>query len=951
MLTLKPEHPSPEKLVAFDRGKLSASERAAVEEHLVGCSSCCRLLEGVGDDSFVAKVRAAGDTFSSLREPLRAPRDLPFHRRAGSPGDRNGGSDTPGPGASAPKRPGAEMAATLDGPDPVEAALAGHSRYRIRKKVAAGGMGVVYLAEHRLMRRDVALKVINRELLSAPAAVARFTQEVKAAGRLEHPNIIRAYDAEQVGDTVFLVMEYVDGRSLAEVIAKKKRLSVVLACHLARQAALGLQHAHEKGMVHRDVKPQNMIVTAKGVLKLLDFGLARVVSESRPAEAVTQAGELMGTPDYVAPEQVGDPRTADIRSDIYGLGCTLYHMLAGHPPFPGGKVMQKLARQVLTPPRPLREIRDDVPPELEAVVARMIAKDPAQRYATPAKVAQALLAFLPKPAPRPEPISAPAGAKSPKEVPASAPTKRWHADGKPSRTPIAGWLARVPRRPAVIAAVAAALLAVVGVAGLVVYSVKTPDGGVVEIVADEKDFEVAFKQGGKEIEVVDVKKREKLTLKAGTNQMELKKGKERLVLEADSFTLKRGGVVKLRVTRKPPGPKPPGPGLAPPPPPPPSSPLPPGMTERFGEFRVNTTTDDHQAAPKVAMDAKSRFVVVWQSEGQDGEGWGIYGQRFDADGKRLGAEFRVNTTTKGQQSRPQLSMDAAGNFLVAWAGRGKSGLGVYAQRYDAKGEPQGEEFQVNQTPGAHQQATGMAVDAKGNFFITWAGAPKDYDAYVRRIDAEGRLGPEIKVNTRKSVGSGESRIAVRAGGEFAVAFNGDSGEVFVQHFNADGSRLGEPYQVNITESGQQSVAGAAFDGKGELVVVWREGGPHHGGKIYARRYDPGRTSLDRKEQAAHAQSGVNGGPCVARSARGDYLISWASEGEDGLRDVFTRWFGSKGEPIGAPFRVNATTAGHQEQASAAMGADGLCVIVWCGKGPGDELGIFARGFRLPTPKD
>jgi sugar lactone lactonase YvrE len=284
-------------------------------------------------------------------------------------------------------------------------------RYKVRELLGVGGMGAVYRAEHLLMARPVALKVINKGLIDNRATVERFRREVQAAARLVHPNIVTAYDADQAGDAHFLVMEYVEGRSLARLLAEKGPLPVRQACDYIRQAALGLQHAHEQGMVHRDIKPHNLMLTPDGRVKILDFGLARFAAESAPAAAsriadagrdtptgsgpgqLTQLGVVVGTPDYIAPEQAADAHAADIRADIYSLGCTLYDLLAGRPPFPEETAVRKVLAHAQRQPQPLRELRKDVPPALARVVERMLAKDPARRYQTPAEVVQALAPF------------------------------------------------------------------------------------------------------------------------------------------------------------------------------------------------------------------------------------------------------------------------------------------------------------------------------------------------------------------------------------------------------------------------------------------------------------------------------------------------------------------------------------------------------------------------------
>jgi hypothetical protein len=282
--------------------------------------------------------------------------------------------------------------------------------------LGSGGMGAVYKAEHRLMERPVALKVINAGLMNKPAMVERFQREVKAAARLTHPHIVTAHDADRAGDTHFLVMEFVEGISLAQRVQQQGRLSVADACSCIRQAALGLQHAFEQGMVHRDIKPHNLMLTPSGQVKILDFGLARLVRETagpeaapaqtpgpeggRAAVGLTEVGVLMGTADFIAPEQANDPRQADIRADIYSLGCTFYYLLTGNPPFPEGHALDKLLAHAERTPAPLTGQRAEVPVELARVIDKMMAKDPARRYQTPAEVADALTPFLSKPSPR-----------------------------------------------------------------------------------------------------------------------------------------------------------------------------------------------------------------------------------------------------------------------------------------------------------------------------------------------------------------------------------------------------------------------------------------------------------------------------------------------------------------------------------------------------------------------
>jgi WD40 repeat protein len=358
-------HPSLDQLAAFDSGRLRPADRAAIEAHVAGCNLCCRSLEGFPGDELSDLLRTSAGT-------------VPFSDSADTLAHPNGPANTP-----SAAEPGLEV--------PRE--LREHPRYRILGPLGAGGMGTVFKAEHRLMERVVALKVLRKGLIDRPDAVERFRQEVKAAARLSHPNIVAAFDADRAGDVHFLVMEFVEGESLDRLLRRRGPLPVALACHLAREAARGLQHAGERGMVHRDVKPANLMRTPDGGVKILDFGLARFASESLSGEGLTPTGAVVGTPDYVAPEQALDPRRADVRADVYGLGCTLYQLLTGQPPFTGGTALQVLIAHRESPPRPITELRPDVPPELARIVDRMLAKDPARRYQTPAEVVEALAPF------------------------------------------------------------------------------------------------------------------------------------------------------------------------------------------------------------------------------------------------------------------------------------------------------------------------------------------------------------------------------------------------------------------------------------------------------------------------------------------------------------------------------------------------------------------------------
>jgi WD40 repeat protein/tRNA A-37 threonylcarbamoyl transferase component Bud32 len=275
-------------------------------------------------------------------------------------------------------------------------------QYVLLDVIGEGGMGKVYKARQRSLGRVVALKVIRQERLTNTDAVRRFQRETRATSQMSHPNIVRAVDADQIGDTLFIAMEYVDGIDLSKLVKRDGPMPIGQACEFIRQGALGLQHAHECGLVHRDVKPSNLIVTRTGpqgagfgLVKILDLGLARAVEPSLAdmTATLTHAGCVIGTPDYISPEQARDSRTVDIRSDLYSLGCTLYYLLTAQVPFPGGTGMEKLFKHQLEAPPPLPQLRSGLPRGLVNVVVSLMAKKPEERPQTPAEAAVLLQAF------------------------------------------------------------------------------------------------------------------------------------------------------------------------------------------------------------------------------------------------------------------------------------------------------------------------------------------------------------------------------------------------------------------------------------------------------------------------------------------------------------------------------------------------------------------------------
>jgi WD40 repeat protein len=402
--------------------------------------------------------------------------------------------------------------------------MAGNPQYEILRELGRGGMGVVYLARNKLLGRMEVLKVANKSLLERPGVAERFLREMQSAALLNHPNVVTAYSAVQLAGSLAFAMEYVDGEDLHKVVKARGPLPVANACHYAREAALGLQHAYEKKMVHRDIKPQNLMLARDGkkhAVKVLDFGLAKVMRENENDSALTGTGMMMGTPDYMAPEQMKDAAHADIRADIYSLGCTLYYLLTGGPPFKAGNLYQLLHAHQAAQPKPLTASRPEVPAGLAAVVSRMMAKDPAQRYQTPLEVAQALVPFIKTVAVPGAANTAPDRAAPPTVVrgPMTAKATVISPVGKPKKAAPLMWL----WLPAV-----GLVLMLLLAGGLVLFTVgvfwaKSSGTGILVVEVDEPDADIyvdgdkmspRWSHGGKRAE---------LRIKSGTHKVEVKK--------------------------------------------------------------------------------------------------------------------------------------------------------------------------------------------------------------------------------------------------------------------------------------------------------------------------------------------------------------------------------------------------------------------------------------------
>src|SRR5262245_22716869 len=319
-------------------------------------------------------------------------------------------------------------------------------KYKVLEKLGSGGMGQVFLCEHKLMRRRVAVKVLPTAKAQDPSSLERFYREARAVAALDHPNIVRAYDIDQDDNLHFLVMEYVDGASLQEMIKKTGPMEPTRACHYIYWSAVGLQHAHANGLIHRDIKPGNILVDRLGVVKILDLGLARFFNDDQDLLTKKYDESVLGTADYLAPEQAVDSHTVDGRADIYSLGATFYFLLTGQPPFAEGTVAQKLLWHQTRSPKPVRVVRPQVTDDVARLLDKMMSKRPEDRYATPAELAEALLPLVQTPiAPPPDEemprLSAAAQANTSGTVPVQAPPRPVPAGpqtpppARPQRTP------------------------------------------------------------------------------------------------------------------------------------------------------------------------------------------------------------------------------------------------------------------------------------------------------------------------------------------------------------------------------------------------------------------------------------------------------------------------------------------------------------------------------------
>jgi hypothetical protein len=381
-----------------------------------------------------------------------------------------------------------------------------------------------------------------------------------------------------------------------------------------------------------------------------------------------------------------------------------------------------------------------------------------------------------------------------------------------------------------------------------------------------------------------------------------------------------------------------------------------------GEFRVNSYTTDDQLFPAIAMDAGANFVVVWQGFTQDGSSLGIFGQRYDAAGAPQGDEFRVNTYTTQAQSFPAVAMDPDGNFVVVWSSYEQDGnsWGIFGQRYDAAGVRRGTEFRVNTYTTSAQNVPAVAIDAAGNFVVAWqSDGGQDgafYGVFGQRYDAAGApRGGEFRVNTYTTSSQAGPAVAADPHGNFIVVWESlsqapdapSSSGVFGQRYDASGARLGGEFRVNTYTTDNQFRPAVAADAGGNFVVLWDSGsqdGSNYG--IFGQRYDTGGAPQGPEFRVNTHTTDAQRYPAVAFDRAGNFVVVWQSRIQDGSQfGVFGQRYDAAGMPRGSEFQVNAYTTGYQTNPTVAADPHGNFVVVWQSYGQdGDKLGVFGQRY-------
>ncbi|MFL5327544.1 MAG: DUF4347 domain-containing protein [Gemmataceae bacterium] len=381
--------------------------------------------------------------------------------------------------------------------------------------------------------------------------------------------------------------------------------------------------------------------------------------------------------------------------------------------------------------------------------------------------------------------------------------------------------------------------------------------------------------------------------------------------------------------------------------------------EMVVEFRANTTIANNQTEPAAAFSKADNFVVVWTSDGNlDGNARGVFGQLYDWNGNPIGTEFGVNTFIAGDQNRPAVAMDYAGNFVVVWVSNNQdgSGHGIYAQRYGSSGVPVGTEFLVNVTTAGQQDVAAVAMDGNGNFVVTWRSDRGGIgtDIYARRYNSAGvAQGGEFLVNTNLTNNQDLPTVAMDANGNFVIAWksnkqDGSGAGIFGQRYNSAGTALGGEFQINTTNSGNQDKPTAAMDANGNFVVAWVSGNDQDGDKngVYAQRFNAAGAALGTEFRVNTTTADSQDRPSIGMDNTGAFTIAWASNTQDGNgKGIYAQRYDANGNMVGAEFRVSSTTSGNQDVPAVAVSGIGDLVVTWQGNGLGDSSGVFGQLYQ------
>jgi hypothetical protein len=384
------------------------------------------------------------------------------------------------------------------------------------------------------------------------------------------------------------------------------------------------------------------------------------------------------------------------------------------------------------------------------------------------------------------------------------------------------------------------------------------------------------------------------------------------------------------------------------------------------EFRLNTYTTNGQLRPGVAVDSSGNVVAVWESDGQDGDLRGVYGQRYSASGIPLGPEFQVNTYSSWDQDLAHVASDPSGNFVVVWTSQFEDGYGagIFGQRYASSGAPLGPEFRVNTYTTGEQYRPSIASDAAGNFVVVWNGqtpAPPpftDFDVFGQRFAATGApLGPEFRVITFTTGGQAATSVAAEPSGGLIVAWvstnqDGSSLGVFAQRFASSGGPLGPEFRLNTYTTNLQSVPVVAADASGNFVVVWvsqfQDGSS---GGVFGQRFAASGSPLGPEFRVNTYTTDAQGIPQVAIDPSGNFVVVWLDGSQDGSGyGVFGQRYASSGASLGPEFQVNTYTTGSQRPYGVATDSMGRFVVVWSGStGDGSGFGVFGQRFTQMVP--